>query len=210
MVDNGFMFLAIIDSDKPDAKEIHEVVKSLQNGAVIIYPTDTGYAMGCALSSQTATQRVASIQKRDPRKPFTLVCSNVEMAKQFAKIDEFAEIYFRQLLPGPYTFILKATKNVEKIQGLERSKVGVRIPRLAVTSTLIKQLGVPLISSTVRVEGKKTIDPLVIARQHYKQIDGIVDGGTIMPEETSVVDLSEGTAQIIREGVGPVSFFRTN
>jgi len=204
------MFLAIINAEKPDAKEVQEVVNALKNGAVIIYPTDTGYAIGCSVMHEVATSRVISIQKRDPKKPFTLVCSNVEMAKDYAKLDEFSEIYFRQLLPGPYTFILRATKKAPKIQGLERSRVGIRIPRLAVTNMLIRQLGVPLISSTVRVEGKKTVDPLIIARQHHKEIDGIVDGGTILPEETSVVDLSEGTAQIIREGVGPVSFFRSN
>jgi tRNA threonylcarbamoyl adenosine modification protein (Sua5/YciO/YrdC/YwlC family) len=204
------MFLAIFHDgeDSRNTKEFAEVVRYFKNDAVIIYPTDTGYSIGCDLRSEKGTERVTSIQLRPAEKPYTVICSDLEMARQYAVIDEFAEFFLRQHLPGPYTFILRATEKVPSIAGVKREGVGIRIPECETTLDIVRALKSPLLSSTVRM-ANGPIDPLSIARLHHGKVDGIVDGGTIAPRYTSVVDLSENTVKVIREGVGPVSFFRS-
>lgn len=204
------MFLAIFhDGEDPrNSREFLDTVKYLKNDAVIVYPTDTGYSVGCSLASEKATERITHIQLRPADKPYTLMCSEVEMVREYAVVDEFAEFFLKQHLPGPYTFILRATEKVPTIGGIKRESVGIRIPEMESTLELIRYLKSPLLSSTVRME-HGPIDPLNIARWYHGKIDGIVDGGTIAPRITSVVDLSENSVRVIREGVGPVNFFRS-
>lgn len=204
------MFLSIFqDVDNPvDSQDFVDTIRFLRNDAVLIYPTDTGYSMGCDLHSDRATDRVTQVQSRQPNKPYTLMCSDIDMVRKYAIVDKFAEFYLKQHLPGPYTFILKAGDKVPKIAGTKRNFVGVRIPELDITRHLIHGLGNPLLSSTVRMD-HGPVDPLSIARVYHGRIDGIVDGGTIAPSFTSVIDLSGASVKVIREGVGPVHNFRS-
>ncbi len=198
------MFLAIFHEgqDARNNSEFLETVRYLKNDAVIVYPTDTGYSIGCALSSEKATEL------RPVDKPYTVMCSDIDMVREYAIVDEFAEFFLKQHLPGPYTFILRASKKVPSIGGAKRESVGIRIPEHEATLELIRFLKAPFLSSTVRME-HGPIDPLSIARWYHGRIDGVVDGGTIAPRITSVVDLSENSVKVIREGVGPVNFFRS-
>jgi tRNA threonylcarbamoyl adenosine modification protein (Sua5/YciO/YrdC/YwlC family) len=204
------MFLAIFhDGDDPrNSKEFAETVKFLKHDAVVVYPTDTGYSIGCALHSEKATDRITQIQLRPVDKPYTVMCSDLEMVRQYAVVDEFAEFFIKQHLPGPYTFILRATDKVPPLAGMKRESVGIRIPEHETTLELIRALKSPFLSSTVRMESGP-VDPLSIARWYHGKVDGIVDGGSIAPRITSVVDLSENSVRVIREGVGPVNFFRS-
>jgi tRNA threonylcarbamoyl adenosine modification protein (Sua5/YciO/YrdC/YwlC family) len=204
------MFLAIFHEgeDPRNNKEFMDTVKFLKNDAVIVYPTDTGYSIGCALDSEHGTERVTHIQLRPADKPYTVMCSDLEMVREYAVVDEFAEFFLKQHLPGPYTFILRATDKVPDIGGIKRERVGIRIPEFEVTLDLIRYLKHPLLSSTVRMEGGP-IDPLSIARWYHGKVDGVVDGGTVAPRVTSVIDLSENSVRVIREGAGPVNFFRS-
>jgi len=136
------------------------------------------------------------------------MCSDLEMVREYAVIDEFAEFFLKQHLPGPYTFILRATDKVPPLAGMKRESVGIRIPEHETTLDLIRALKSPFLSSTVRMESGP-VDPLSIARWYHGKVDGIVDGGAIAPRITSVVDLSENSVRVIREGVGPVNFFRS-
>jgi tRNA threonylcarbamoyl adenosine modification protein (Sua5/YciO/YrdC/YwlC family) len=192
------MFLAIFHEgqDARNSGEFLETVRYLRNDSVIVYPTDTGYSIGCALSSEKATERITQIQLRPTDKPYTVMCSDLEMVREYAVVDEFAE------------FFLKATDKVPSLGGMKRESVGIRIPEHEATLELIKFLKAPFLSSTVRMENGP-IDPLSIARWYHGRIDGVVDGGTIAPRITSVVDLSENSVKVIREGVGPVNFFRS-
>jgi tRNA threonylcarbamoyl adenosine modification protein (Sua5/YciO/YrdC/YwlC family) len=204
------MFLAIFHEgeDSRNTQEFLDTVRFLKNDAVIVYPTDTGYSIGCALQSEKATEKITQIQLRPAEKPYTVMCSDLEMVREYAVVDEFAEFFIKQHLPGPYTFILRATEKVPAIGGVRRESVGIRIPESETTLELIRFLKAPFLSSTVRMENGP-IDPLAIARWYHGKIDGVVDGGTIAPRITSVVDLSENSVKVIREGVGPVNFFRS-
>src|SRR5262245_27131524 len=119
------MFLAIFhDGDDPrNSREFADTVKFLKNDAVVVYPTDTGYSLGCALHSGRATERVTRIQLRPADKPYTVMCSDLDMVREYAVIDEFAEFFLKQHLPGPYTFILRATEKVPTIGGTKRASV---------------------------------------------------------------------------------------
>lgn len=204
------MFLSIFHEgqDSRNSSESMETVRYLKNDAVIVYPTDTGYSIGCALFSEKATDKITQIQLRPADKPYTVMCSDIEMVREYAVVDEFAEFFLKQHLPGPYTFILRATDRVPALGGHKRESVGIRIPEHEATLELIRYLKAPFLSSTVRMENGP-IDPLSIARWYHGKIDGVIDGGTIAPRITSVVDLSENSVKVIREGVGPVNFFRS-
>lgn len=205
------MFLAIFHDgqDVRNTQEFADTVRYLKSDAVLCYPTDTGYSIGCDLHSAKATDKITRIQLRPSDKPFTLMCSDLEMVREYGVVDEFAEFFLKQHLPGPYTFILKATDKVPKLAGSRREFVGIRIPEHETTLDLIRALKGPLLSSTVRIETGPLVDPLSVARWYHGRIDGVVDGGTIAPRVTSVIDLSEQTIKVIREGVGPVNFFRS-
>lgn len=204
------MFLAIFHEghDPRNEREFTETIQFLRNDAVIVYPTDTGYSIGCALQSEKATERVTKIQLRPADKPYTVMCSDLNMVREYAVVDEFAEFFLKQHLPGPYTFVLRATEMVPPIAGAKRESVGIRIPESETTLEIIRSLKCPLLSSTVRMEGGP-IDPISMARWFHGRVDGVIDGGTIAPRLTSVVDLSDNTVKVIREGVGPVNFFRS-
>ncbi|MCC6277716.1 MAG: threonylcarbamoyl-AMP synthase [Oligoflexia bacterium] len=204
------MFLAVFHegNDPRNEKEFADTVRYLKNDAVVVYPTDTGYSIGCSLHSEKATERITQIQLRPADKPYTVMCSDLEMVREYAEVDEFAEFFLKQHLPGPYTFILRATEQVPKIAGIQRLNVGIRIPESETTVELIRALKSPFLSSTVRMPGGP-MDPLSIARWYHGKVDGIVDGGTVVPRITSVIDLSEQTIKVIREGAGPVNFFRS-
>src|SRR5476649_856895 len=124
------MFLAIFreGEDPRNTQEFAEAIRFLRNDAVFVYPTDTGYSVGCDLHSEKATERITHIQLRPVDKPYTLMCSDLEMVRQYAVVDEFAEFFLKQHLPGPYTFILKAKKKVPQLAGGKREFVGIRIP----------------------------------------------------------------------------------
>jgi tRNA threonylcarbamoyl adenosine modification protein (Sua5/YciO/YrdC/YwlC family) len=204
------MWLAIFHEGKHalNEQELIDTVDLIKNESVFVYPTDSGYSIGCLISSKGATDRVTAIQLRPADKPYTIMCSDLEMVREYAVVDEFAEFFLKQHLPGPYTFILRATEKVPPIAGVRREKVGIRIPEFENTLDIVRALKKPLLSSTVRME-HGPIDPLSIARWYHGRIDGVVDGGTIAPRYTSVVDLSENAVKVIREGVGPVNFFRS-
>ncbi len=205
------MFLAIFHDgeDARNTTEFADTIKYLKSDAVLAYPTDTGYSIGCALHSAKATEKTTRIQLRPADKPFTLMCSDLEMVREYGVVDEFAEFFLKQHLPGPYTFILRATEKVPKIIGTKREFVGIRIPEYETTIDLINAMKSPLLSSTVRMESGPLVDPLSIARWYHGKIDGVIDGGTIAPRVTSVIDLSENSVKVIREGAGPVNFFRS-
>lgn len=205
------MFLAIFHEgeDPRNSREFADTIKFLKNDAVLIYPTDTGYSIGCALHSERATDRVTHIQLRPVDKPYTVMCSDINMVREYAVVDEFAEFFLKQHLPGPYTFILRAGKKVPPIAGMRREFVGIRIPEHETTLELIRALKDPFLSSTARMETGPMIEPLAIARWYHGKVDGIVDGGPIAPRVTSVIDLSENSVKVIREGAGPVNFFRS-
>lgn len=189
----------------PQLRSIRQVVEILRNGGLIAYPTDSGYALGAALGNQEAKDRIVALRRLDHRHNFTLVCRDFAQLGQFVHVSNAVFRAIKANTPGPYTFILPATKEVpRRLLQPKRKTVGVRIPDHTVVQTLLKELEEPILSSTLLLPGES--EPLTEGWQIKEELDhaldAILDSGETVREPTTVVDLSGGYAEIVREGAG--------
>jgi tRNA threonylcarbamoyl adenosine modification protein (Sua5/YciO/YrdC/YwlC family) len=192
----------------PQPRRIAEIVATIRNGGLIAYPTDSSYALGCHIGDKRAMDRIRRIRKTDKNHNFTLVCSDLSEISLYARIDNWAYRLIRSLTPGPYTFILQATREVPKrLQNPRRRTIGLRVPDHAIVQAILDALGEPIMSSTLTLPGDDTplTDVHEIEERIGHQIDMIVEGGQTGIEPTSVIDLSEGAIEIRRKGRGDVT-----
>lgn len=192
----------------PQPRRIAEVVATIRNGGLIAYPTDSSYALGCHIGDKHAMDRIRAIRRADRSHNFTLVCSDLSEISLYARIDNWAYRLVRSLTPGPYTFILQATREVPKrLQNPKRRTIGLRVPDHPIVRAILDALGEPIMSSTLSLPGDDMplTDPNEIEERIGRQIDLIVDGGSVGIEPTSVIDLSGGTVEVLRKGRGDVS-----
>lgn len=183
-------------------------MQAIHSGAVIAYPTDSSYAIGCHIGDKPAMDRIRRIRQADRNHNFTLVCSDLAEISQYARIDNWAYRMIRSMTPGPYTFILPATRGVPKrLQNPKRRTIGLRVPDHALVRAMLETLGEPIMSSTLSLPGDDTplTDPQEIEARIGQDIDVIVDAGPAGIEPTTVIDLSGGTAEVLRVGRGDVS-----
>ena len=195
----------------PQQRLVAAVVQIIRSGGLIAYPTDSCYAFGCHIGDKRAMERIRRIRKTDKRHNFTLVCSDLSEISLYARVDNWAYRLVKNMTPGPYTFILPATREVPKrLQNEKRRTIGLRVPDHAVVRSILETLGEPIMSSTLSLPGddRPMTDPLEIEDRIGSQIDAIVDAGPVGIEPTSVINLSEGVAEVLREGRGDVSAFR--
>lgn len=189
----------------PNEKEIGKVVSVLQNDGVIIYPTDSVYAFGCSVSSVKAIERIKALRgKTDDQ--LTLACADLSSVAEYAKVDNDTFKTLKRNLPGPFTFILQAT-SMMPVKALEKRKtLGVRIPGHSVSQEIIKALGVPMMTISVKnAEEEYTTDPELIHELYGSKIDMVIDGGYGQVVPTAVVDMSDDEVRILRDGkVEPV------
>lgn len=190
---------------EPNERIITEAVEALRDGRIIIYPTDTLYALGCDASNNKAVERLCRIKKINPDKNLlSIVCSDLSQAAAYARIDNRAYTTLRHYLPGPFTFILPASSALPKIfKG--RRQAGIRIPDNAFAQRLAEELGNPLMSSsaTVEVEPGEAITPEAVADAYapYAEISLIIDAGETSSEPSTIVDLTDSTSpEIVRQG----------
>lgn len=181
---------------------------TIRNGGLIAYPTDSSYALGCHIGDKRAMDRIRRIRKTDKEHNFTLVCSDLSELGAYAKVDNWAYRLIRSLTPGPYTFILRATREVPKrLQNPKRRTIGLRVPKHAIVQAILDALGEPIMSSTLTLAGDdrplNDVDEIEARIGH--DVDMIVDGGPAGIEPTSVIDLSGGSVEILRKGRGDVS-----
>ncbi|HLS26302.1 MAG TPA: L-threonylcarbamoyladenylate synthase [Beutenbergiaceae bacterium] len=189
----------------PQLRSIRQVVEILRDGGLIAYPTDSGYALGAALGNQEAKDRIVALRRLDHRHNFTLVCRDFAQLGQFVHVSNAVFRAIKANTPGPYTFILPATKEVpRRLLQPKRKTVGVRIPDHTVVQTLLEELEEPILSSTLLLPGES--EPLTEGWQIKEELDhaldAILDSGETVREPTTVVDLSAGDAEIVREGAG--------
>jgi tRNA threonylcarbamoyl adenosine modification protein (Sua5/YciO/YrdC/YwlC family) len=195
----------------PQPRAIAQVAALLDDDALIAYPTDSCYALGCRLDSPTGGERIRRIRSLDDRHHFTLVCSDFGQLGQLVQLDNAAFRAIKAATPGPYTFILPATKEVPRRLAHPRKRtVGVRIPHHPVVRALLRQLGEPLLSSTLMLPDAE--EPLTDG-WHIKEeldhvIDAVVDAGDCGTEPTTVVDWSKGYPEVVRAGAGDMERFR--
>ena len=200
-----------IHPENPQARLIRQAVDIIRAGGVVVYPTDSAYALGCHIGDKSALDRIRRIRKLDDRHNFTLVCSDLSEIATYAKVDNGAYRLLRHCTPGPYTFILRATSEVPKrLMHPKRKTVGLRVPDNAIASALLADLGEPLMSVTLIMPGDDLplIDPYDIRETLQHDVDLVIDGGYCGMEATSVVDLFDETPMVLRAGKGDLAPFQ--
>jgi tRNA threonylcarbamoyl adenosine modification protein (Sua5/YciO/YrdC/YwlC family) len=201
------MILAV-NPKNPQLRLIRRVVGILEKGGVIVYPTDTIYGLGCDLFNPDSIRKIHRLKKLDGKKPLSFICSDLKDISRYAYVSDYAYKAMKRLLPGAYTFILKATKMVPKIALTKQNTVGIRIPDNRICLALTKELGHPIISTSVKSPDEGLYnDPSDIEERYGKQLDLLVDGGVIVAEHSSIIDFTEEIPRVIRKGKGDVSFF---
>lgn len=196
----------------PQTRRVAEIVAAIRRGALIAYPTDSSYALGCHIGDKKAMDRIHLIRRTDKTHNFTPVCNDLSEIGVYARVDNWAYRLLRSLTPGPYTFILPATREVPKrLQNPKRRTIGLRVPDHPLVHAMLELLGEPIMSSTLTLpgDGGPLTDPLEIDRRIGHQVELIVDAGPTGVEPTSVIDLSGGTVEVLRVGRGDVTSLGT-
>jgi tRNA threonylcarbamoyl adenosine modification protein (Sua5/YciO/YrdC/YwlC family) len=197
-----------VHSPTPSQRVIDQAVAVLQRGGLIVFPTDTGYAIGCDLFQKKSIDRIIQVKRRDAKKPLSFYCSDLKELSQFAIVNNKAYRAMRRLLPGPYTFVLPATKMVPKLLVSKRSSVGIRVPQNPITLSLVGSLRHPLIgTSCATPEGEPLTDVQKIKKVFGKNIDLILDAGPVASEPSTVIDFTTPEPMVIRKGKGPLTGF---
>ena len=199
-----------IHPDNPQARLIRQAVDIIRQGGVIIYPTDSAYALGCHIGDKQALQRIRQIRRLDDDHNFSLVCRDLSDLGIYAKVSNSAYRLLRAVTPGPYTFVLQATKEVpRRLVDPKRKTIGLRVPNNAICSALLSELGEPIMSSSLILPGQEDplTDPLEMRDLLEKQVDLIIDGGFCGLQSTSVINLEDDQVEILREGCGDLTLF---
>ena len=198
-----------INNKNPQVRLVRKVVEVLEQGGVIGYPTDTIYGVGCDLLKPEAIRKIHRLKKLEKNKPLSFICADLKDISQYAYVSNYAYKIMKRVLPGAYTFILKATKFVPKIAMTKQKTVGIRIPDNKICLALVKTLGRPIISTSVYKPDESLYnDPEEIVDRFGKQLDLVIDGGMIVAEHSSIIDLTGDAPAVIREGKGDISLFR--
>lgn len=198
-----------IHPENPQPRLIRQVCDRLQEGAVIAVPTDACYALACLPGDKTGADRIRRIREVDETHHLTLLCRDLSELGVYAKVDNSAFRLMKTLTPGPYTFILPATREVpRRLQHPRRRTIGLRVPDSPIVSALLAELGTPLMSATLQLPGDET--PLTevweIEERLAHAVDAILDGGAGTLEATTVLDLTGDGVEVVRQGLGDVAF----
>lgn len=194
----------------PQPRLITQAVERLRAGAVVVYPTDSSYALGCQLGDKAAAERIRTLRQTDRHHNFTLVCRDLSEIATYAKVDNRCYRLLKAATPGPFTFILRATHEVpRRLQHPRRKTIGIRVPDNGIVSALLAELGEPLMSCTLILpdDDWPLHDPEDIEERLRHDVDLIIDGGSGQREPTTVLDLTEDAPQLIRQGLGDASPF---
>ena len=187
---------------------IAQIVERLRNGGLIAYPTDTTYGIGADLYNKKAVEKIYKIKPHKKNKMLSFICSDLKDISRYAIISDTAYRLMRKHLPGPYTFVLYATREVPKLVMAPRNTVGIRVPDNVICQTIVRELGNPIISTSAAIaENEIFSDPSDIVNSIGHVLDFVLDSGPLPIEATTVIDLSGMEPEIIRRGKGDASFF---
>lgn len=202
--------LVEINQFNPQLRHIRKVAERIRQGAVICYPTDTGYGIGCDIFCSKAIKRIVQLKRRPKNKPFSFMCFDLKNISKYAHVSNTAYRLLKKNLPGPYTFVLPGTKLVPKVMTTRQKTVGIRVPENRICHSLLKELGAPIINTSIPVDedGPKPKEPFEIEQLLGNRIDILIDGGPVYPDPSSVIDLTGDVPEIFRVGKGDVSPFR--
>lgn len=199
-----------IHNENPQERLIAQAVEIIQKGGVIVYPTDTSYAIGCHLGDKKAVERIRHLRMLDAKHDFTLLCEDLKQIASYARVDNQAYRILKSHTPGAYTFILKATKEVPKMLMHPKKKtIGIRVPSNNIIQAILKSLGQPILTSTLILPGDDypMTDPYDIQQTLGASLDLIIDGGYCGMDETSLISLVDDNIEVLRQGAGPVEAF---
>ena len=200
--------LVAINNQNPQMRLIRKAVDVLRGGGIVIYPTDTVYGMGCDLFNKKGIERIYEIKRRDQKQPLSFICSDLKDISRYAQVSDGAYKIMKRLLPGPFTFILNASRSVPKIILPKRQTTGIRVPDNRICQALVGEMGSPIISTSVKDgDGELLSDPRIIEELYGKRVDMIIDGGIIAATPSSVISLLDEGVEVIRIGKGDVSAF---
>jgi tRNA threonylcarbamoyl adenosine modification protein (Sua5/YciO/YrdC/YwlC family) len=199
--------LISINPDNPQSRLIQQIVEQLRDGAVICYPTDTIYGIGCDIFNQKAVKRVYQLKRRPKQQPFSFMCSTLKEASSYGHISNMAYRIMKRCLPGPYTFVLPAMKIVPKIMVSKQKTVGIRVPANAICQALVQKLGNPILNTSAALADEGPFaEAFEIEESWGKMIEVVIDGGPIYPEPSSVISLIGDQPEVLRTGKGEISF----
>lgn len=199
-----------VHPDNPQARLISQAAAIVRNGGVIIYPTDSGYALGCHIGDKAALDRICRIRKLDKEHNFTLLCRDLSEIALYARVDNSAYRALKNNTPGPFTFIFKGTKEVpRRLVNVKRKTIGIRVPDNAIALALLEALGEPMMSTSLILPGHDgtEFDPEEIRDKLESSVELIINGGYLGEQATTVIDYSEGEPKLARQGAGDASSF---
>ncbi len=199
-----------IHPENPQQRLINQAASMLRKGGILVYPTDSCYALGCHIGDKVASEKIRQIRQLNVNHDFTLMCSDLSEIGLYAKLDNPAFRLIKNITPGPYTFILQATKEVPKrLLTPKRKTIGLRIPDNKIASDLLCALGEPIISTTLMLPNEEypLTDPYEMRDLLGSQVNMIIDGGYCGLEPTTVVDMLDEVPKVMREGLGDISVF---
>jgi len=198
-----------IHPDNPQARLIYQAVDIINHGGIVIYPTDSCYAIGCHIDNKAARDRIRQIRRLDDKHHFTLMCRDLSEISKYGIVDNINYRLLKTLTPGAYTFILPATREVpRRLQNPKRKTIGLRIPGHNIAQALLDEMNAPLMSSTLIMpnDDLPLNDPYLIQLALDKQVELIIDGGFCGYEPTTIIDLMSDTPEILRQGKGKVDW----
>ncbi|NMP17582.1 L-threonylcarbamoyladenylate synthase [Thalassotalea sp. Y01] len=191
--------------DNPQVRLIRQAVAIIQQGGVIVYPTDSGYALGCHIGDKKALDRICRIRDISREHNFTLVCRDLSQLAEYARVDNANFRILKNNTPGPYTFIFKGTKEVpRRLLNAKKKTIGIRIPENKIAQDLLEELGEPLMSTTLILPGNEMaeFDPELIRDNLERHVDLILNGGYLGEKPTTVIDFTDDYPKILRVGEG--------
>lgn len=196
-----------INPHNPQSRLISKVSELVRNGGVIAYPTDTTYGIGCSIFCKHAIDRIYQFKQREKKKPFSFICADLSEVARYAKVSNYAFKILKRFLPGPYTFVMDASSIVPDLLTTKQKTVGIRIPDNNICIAIVRELGHPVVTTSANISGEDPIgDPSMVEYLLGKQLDMVIDGGVLSPDVSSVVSLIGDFPEVLRKGVGDVSW----
>ena len=192
-----------VDPQHPQPRAVRRAVELLEAGACIAYPTDTAYALGCDVHNKRAVDMLYALKREDRKKPFTFLCADLAHVSEYAKVSTFAYRALRHYTPGPFTFVMEATRLVPELLQSKQREVGIRVPIAPLAIAIIQQLGRPLATTSASFGDEGTFTDARTIKQHFGDyLALILDGGTCPEEQSTVVSLVNDEIQVLRQGKG--------
>jgi tRNA threonylcarbamoyl adenosine modification protein (Sua5/YciO/YrdC/YwlC family) len=194
-----------INPQNPQQRLIRKVADTLKDGGIIAYPTDTIYGLGCDLHHKEAIEKIHHLKRLHKNKRLSIICADLSDISKYAHVPDYAYRIMKTLIPGPYTFILEATKLVPKIMLTNQKTVGIRVPENNISLALVRELEHPIITTSVKKPDESLYsDPEEIDQMFGKTLDWVIDGGTIVAEHSTIIDFTVAQPRVLRQGKGEV------